>query len=56
MKINTNHKAGGVNMQHNQTTVRALKIKTNVKAGNGDPTPKKITTNHNQVLARGPRR
>ncbi|HKQ75843.1 MAG TPA: hypothetical protein VJ810_19255 [Blastocatellia bacterium] len=33
MKVKTNVKAGGVNMQHNQTVARSLKVKTNVKAG-----------------------
>jgi hypothetical protein len=33
MKIKTNVKAGGINLQHNQTMARSLKVKTNVKAG-----------------------
>jgi hypothetical protein len=38
MKIKTHVKAGGMGMQHNQKAARALKVKTNVKAGatNGD--------------------
>jgi len=38
MKIKTNVKAGGINLQHNQTMARSLKVKTNVKAG-GLPPP-----------------
>jgi len=32
MKVKTNVKAGIWSQQHNQTTSRALKVKTNVKA------------------------
>jgi hypothetical protein len=46
MKIKTNVKAGGINMQHNQTMARSLKVKTNVKAG-------RIIGNHDQTVARG---
>ena len=37
MKIKTNVKAGGVNMQHNQTVARGLKVKTGIKAGDDKP-------------------
>ena len=46
MKIKTNVKAGGTQLQHNQIVARGLKVKTNVKAG-------RITANHNQTTARG---
>ena len=45
MKIKTNVKAGGIQMQHNQTVARGLKIKTSVKAGG-------INLQHNQTMAR----
>ena len=45
MKIKTNVKAGGMNMQHNQTMARGLKVKTGVKAGG-------INMQHNQTMAR----
>jgi hypothetical protein len=55
MKIKITVKAGGISMQHNQKVASGLKVKTNVKAGDGTeaPAPKKITTNHNQTMARG---
>jgi hypothetical protein len=33
VKIKTNMKAGGVELQHNQTATSALKVKSEVKAG-----------------------
>lgn len=48
MKIKTNVKAGGINMQHNRTMARGLKVKTTVKAG-------RITANHNQTVTHGKR-
>src|SRR5262249_34917013 len=46
MKIKTNVKAGGTNMQHNQKVSRGLKVKSHVKAGG-------MTLQHNQTIARG---
>ena len=44
MKIKTNVKAGGINLQHNQTVARGLKVKTNAKAGD-------MMNQHNQTMA-----
>ena len=33
MKIKTKVKAGGVGVQHNQTVIRELRVKSGVKAG-----------------------
>ncbi len=48
MKIKTNLKAGGITLNHNQTVVRGLKVKSCVKAG-----AVKLGANHNQKVARG---
>ena len=45
MKVKTNVKAGGISMQHKQTTARGMKVKSKVKAGG--------ILNHNQTAARG---
>jgi hypothetical protein len=53
MQVKTQVKAGGRQINHNQTLVRdqeprqPLKVKTQVKAG-------AFTTNHNQTLVRDP--
>jgi hypothetical protein len=54
MKNKKNVKTGETELQRSQTPARGLKIKTNVKAGDGttEPAPKKITTNHNQTITR----
>ena len=55
MKIKTNVKAGGVPLNHNQTVVRSLNVKSGIKAGS--PTlplpPPEASINHNQTVARG---
>ena len=42
---NVTLKAGGAHLNHNQTLVRGLKVKTNVRAGG-------TFLNHNQTLVR----
>ena len=48
MKIKSNIKAGIIWINHNQTTTRTLKVKTDVKAGDWS-----ISQNHNQTVTRG---
>ena len=50
MKVKSNVKAGGTSLQHNQT-VKGLRVKSKVKAGDG-PGPGSEGTNHNQTVAR----
>ena len=45
MRIKTNEKAGGANLQHSQQITRCLKVKSGVKAGG-------IATNHSQTVTR----
>jgi|SRR5215467_9798432 len=54
MKIKTNVNAGRIVLNHNQTAVRALKVKSNVKAGvNSDGDGKWSAIQRNQTMARG---
>jgi hypothetical protein len=46
MKTKTNLKAGGVNLNHNETLRGGLRLKTHVKAGG-------VNMQHNETLARG---
>ena len=46
MNVKTNVKAGGMQMQHNQTMARGLKVKSGIKAGG-------IQLQHNQAVAKG---
>jgi hypothetical protein len=43
MRVKSKVKAGGVNLQHNQTIARGLRVKSKVRAGALDP-------NHNQTI------
>ena len=55
MKIKTSIKAGAGAVRrpnHNQTAIRGLKVKTNVKAGHADGPGNSGTTNHNQTAVR----
>jgi ribosomal protein L36 len=45
MKVRTSVKAGGQNLNHNQSLVRGLKVRTSLKSG-------KIAANDNQTLVR----
>ena len=47
MRIKSNVKAGGKNLNHNQTISSGLRIKSNVKAGTDQG---RIMMNHNQTL------
>ena len=48
MKIKTNVKAGNTKLNHNQTILRGLKVRTNLRAGHAPPADR----NHNQTVAR----
>lgn len=49
MKIKTNIKAGGMNLNHNEKLARGLKLKTGTKAGFIPWHP----SQHNETLVRG---
>ncbi|HWS88995.1 MAG TPA: hypothetical protein VN282_18620 [Pyrinomonadaceae bacterium] len=49
MRVKTKVKAGGREVNHNQTT-KGLRVKSNVKAGDGGGDPGRIFTNHNQTV------
>src|SRR5262249_23498633 len=53
MKIKTNVKAGGIQMQHSQTMARGLKIRAGIKAGLPPTSTDLISPNHNQTVAKG---
>ena len=46
MKIKSKIKAGGMQLQHNQTVSRGLRVRSNVKAGG-------LFTNHSQTIRKG---
>jgi hypothetical protein len=46
MKVKSNVKAGGLNTQNHNQTVKGLRVKSRVKAGGLN------TLNHNQAIAR----
>ena len=46
MKVKSNVKAGGLNTQNHNQTVKGLRVKSRVKAGGIN------TLNHNQAIAR----
>jgi hypothetical protein len=53
MKIKSNVKAGGIDLNHNQKTARVLKVKTNIKEGFEPNKTDVQPRNHNQTVARG---
>jgi hypothetical protein len=55
VKIKANLKARKLATKHSRNTARGLKVKTNVKAGDGGAEPNRVTANHNQTTARGVR-
>jgi hypothetical protein len=53
VKIKTNVNAGGILLNHNQTAARALKDKTNLKAGVDGSGDGGSQVRHNRTVARG---
>ena len=51
MKVNSNVKAGGVKLNHNQK-VKGLRVKSSVKAGNTIDEGDGVKLNHNQTVKR----
>lgn len=51
MKIKTNIKSGGMDVQHNQTVVGNVRVKSGVKSGSGEVD--KLGANHSQTISCG---